>query len=173
MANVDIQLQKREYVSKALRQIELLIYQELIIGLFLAFIIHIYLFVKEYVSFSLMYLWFAGVIFGYTHSYLRCFILLKDPTIYADAYEADRLVFRHPIRAFLKYTRSTVLELCFYAFLFIVMFIIPALIEPRYSKRAFILFILGLSVYGIFQGIFWRYRMRKKVNKKYGINDGR
>jgi len=170
MDHVDTQLQKNKYISKALRQVELLIYQELMIGLFLAFIIHLYLLAKGYVSFSLIYLWFAGIIFGYTHSYLRCFILLKDPTIYADAYEADRLVFRHPIRAFLKYTRSTVLELCFYAFLFIIMFIIPAFIEPKYSKRAFTLFILGLSVYGISQGIFWKYKMRQKINNKYGIN---
>ena len=171
MSNTGIQLQKSEYVPKALRQIELLIYQELIIGLFLAFIIHIYLFVKEYVSFSLMYLWFAGIIFGYTHSYLRCLILLKDPTIYADAYEADRLVFRHPIRAFIKYTRSTVLELCFYGFLFVITFIMSAFIEPKYPSYSLALFVLGLSVYGIFQGIFWRYKMRQKINKKYGIDD--
>jgi len=171
MNKVNMRTTRKEDVKKALWYIEnVYIYQWLIIGLFLTVGIHIYFFNRGYIATSIIYSWIIGITFGYAHSYLRCLTLLKTPKVYADAFQAERLIFRHPIKAFRKFIRFIVYEWYFFLFI-IIMFIIPAFIPSR--DYSFELFILELSVYGIFQGIFWRYRMRKKVNKKYGINDGR
>lgn len=171
MNKVNMTSTRKEDVKKALWYVEnVYIYQWFIIGLFLTFGIHIYFFYKGYIATSIIYSWFIGIIFGYAHSYLRHLTLLKKPTIYAGAFEAERLIFRHPVRAFKKFIRFIAYEWYFFVFI-IIMFIIPAFIAS--GDYSFALFILELSVYGIFQYIFWKYRMRQEINKKYGINDER
>lgn len=158
---------KNEDLTKALFYIENVYNpQGLMVGLFVAFSIHMYFLYMRHISVSMLYVWLIGILLGYMHSYLRYRTFIKNPKIYADELDAGRTWFRHPIEACKKTLRFLIYE--WYFFLFIaIMFTVAGFSTP--INYFFLSFFLGLSIWGIFLFIFWKYWIRPKINEKYGV----
>lgn len=158
---------KKEDLTKALFYIENVYNpQGLIIGIFLAFTIHVYFLYSGYMGASILYVWIMGILFGYVHSYLRYRTFIIDPRVYTGELDAERTWFRHRIEALKSSLRFWIYEWYFFLFI-VIMFIVAGFTAPiNYSILSFF---LGLAIYGIFLFLSWRYWIRPKINEKYGV----
>lgn len=160
----------KEDITKALWLIENVYNgQGLVVGFFLAFSIHAYFLYVGYVGASILYVWLLGILFGYTHSYLRYRTFLNNPKIYAEELDAQRMLYKFPIVVWKKKEKTLRFLLYeWYVFIYIaVVFIVSGITAP--DEYFILVFFLGLGIWGIFLFIFWRYRIRPKINKKLDI----